>query len=119
MSVEAATYDDRGAPNSKKVSVSFTLGFTAQGRRLASGSYRPEIEKLLELENAVGDAAVGHFRWYDNPAEGSPNPSDAHEGFGIATVTRQNTGNDQVAGWTVNIAGQGRPTRIENPALDD
>lgn len=117
VTVDAATYDDKGAPNAPKVSESWTLGFTVQGRRLESGLYRPEVEKLLELHGpeSVGDAAAGHFRWYDNPATGAPNENDAFEGEGTVQVTRATTGNAEVGGWSVTITGQGRRRRITNP----
>ena len=93
-------------------------GFTVQVQRQANGAYLPEVEKLLALGGpaAVGNAATGHFRWYDNPNGQTPNPLEAFSGFGTVQVTRQNTGNDQIAGYTVTITGQGRRTQITNPS---
>src|SRR4051812_6119486 len=82
---DAATYDDDGAPNQQKTSESWTLGFTIQQQRVATtGAYLPEVEALLALTHptAVGADAIGHFRWYDDPAglDVDPNPDDAFEG---------------------------------------
>ncbi|MEN1976996.1 phage tail tube protein [Cellulomonas olei] len=119
---DGATYDDNGAPHPIKTSESWTLGFTAQGHRLpTTGLYLPEVEKLLELAgpDSVGNAASGQFRWYDDPSDHVPNPNEAYEGDGTVAVTRQNTGNDQIAGWTVTVTGQGRRRKIANPAAED
>jgi hypothetical protein len=115
---DAATYDDKGAPNAVKSSESWTLGFTIQQHRLASGEYLPEVEALLALTkpDAVGQLATGTFRWYDKPASGTPHPDEAYEGDGTVTMARQQTGNDQIGGWTVTITGQGRRREIDNPA---
>lgn len=115
---DAATYDDDGAPNQVKTSESWTLSFTVQQHRLADGSYLPEVEALLAatLPTATGEAAVVHVRWYDDPVTGTPNPDDAFEGVGTVQMTRQQTGNDQIGGWSVTITGQGRRTKIANPA---
>lgn len=118
LTQDAATYDDNGAPHPVKYSESWTLGFTVQQHRQADGSFLPEVEGLLDLTrpDAVGNAAVGHFRWYDDPVEGTPNEDEAYEGYGTVQANRQQTGNDQIGGWTVTITGQGRRTQIANPA---
>ncbi len=120
---DGATYDDNGAPHPIKTSESWTLGFTVQLHRLPdTGLYLPEVEKLLELAGpeSVGNAAAGQFRWYDDPASGAvPNPGEAFEGDGTVAVTRQNTGNDQIAGLTVTVTGQGRRRKIANPVTED
>jgi hypothetical protein len=115
---DGATYDDNGAPHPIKTSESWTLGCTIQLHRLTSGLFLPEVEKLLELAGpeAVGNAASGHFRWYDDPVDHEPNPNEAYEGRGTVAITRQNTGNDQIGGLTVTITGQGRRKRITNPS---
>jgi len=115
---DGATYDDDGAPHPIKTSESWTLGLTVQLHRQADGTFLPEVEKLLALAGpeAVGNAATGHFRWYDDPTGWEPNPDEAYEGRGTVAVTRQNTGNDQIAGLTVTVTGQGRRTRISNPS---
>jgi hypothetical protein len=120
---DGATYDDKGAPNQKKTSESWTLAGTIQGHRLpTSGLFLPEVERMLELAGpeAVGNAATGHFRWYDNPADAVPNPNEAYEGDGTVQMNRQNTGNDQISGWSFTITGQGRRRRLAtNPAAED
>ena len=118
VNVDAATYDDKGAPNNKKVSEAPALSFTIQGRRDPdTGLFEPEVEALLTLTgpDAVGDDATGEFRYYDNPAAGEPNPNFAFEMDGTVEMTRNKTGNNEVAEWAVTISGQGRRRQITNP----
>lgn len=118
---DAATYDDLGSPNQVKLSESWSLAFTVQGQRLKEGGYLPEVEALLALTrpSAVGQASTGKFRWYDKPAEGKPNPDDAFEGDGSVQMNRLQTGNDQIAGWSITVTGQGRRRQITNPYPPD
>lgn len=115
---DAATYEDKGSPNQVKLSESWTLGFTVQVHRI-EGGFLPEVEKLLQLNgpDAVGNAATGHFRWYDNPAGAgaAPSDNDAFEGYGTVQVNRGQTGNDQIGVWQVTVTGQGRRIKITNP----
>ena len=115
---DAATYGDDGAPHPVKLSESWTLGFTVQQHRQADGSFLPEVEKLLDLgaPDAVGSAASCLFRWYDDPVDQNPNPDEAYQGTGTVQITRQQTGNDDIGGWSVTVTGQGRRTRIANPS---
>lgn len=115
---EAGTYDDRGAPNPVKTSESWTLAFTVQQHRTADGTFLPEMEAILALNepDAVGNAATGTFRWYDNPADGTPNANEAYEGDGTVQVTRGNTGNTGIGSWNVTVTGRGRRRKIANPA---
>lgn len=117
VTTDAATYDDLGSPNEAKLSESWTADATVQQHRLADGSYLPEVEVLLALTkpDAVGNAAVGRFRWYDKPAAGPANPDDAYEGLATVTVNRGNTDNQGVGSWTVTLTGKGRRIQIENP----
>lgn len=117
---DAATYDDLGAPNMVKTSESWTLSFTVQQHRTSTGEYLPEMEAILALvdPDAVGNAATGTFRWYDNPAAGTPNPDEAYEGDGTVQVTRAQTGNDAIGAWNVTVTGQGRRRKIANPAAE-
>lgn len=116
---DAATYDDLGSPNAVKLSESWTLAFTIQQHRTSDGQFLPEVEALLALSkpNAVGNLARGTFRWYDKPASGDPHPDEAYEGDGTVQINRQQTGNDQIGGWSVTITGQGRRRQITNPML--
>lgn len=118
---DAATYDDKGAPNEVKLSESWTLGFTVQQHRQSDGTYLPEVEKLLELSrpDAVGNAATGRFRWYDYPNQGTPNPDEAYEGDATVAVNRGQTGNASIGGWSVTLTGRGRRRSIPNPATDE
>lgn len=117
VTVEAATYDDLGSPNSPKIGENWTLGFQVQQQRLASGSFTEEVEALLALAepDAVGELAFGRFRWYDKPADGTPNPDHAFEGEGTVQITRAQTGNAEIGSWTVSITGRGRRKKIANP----
>lgn len=114
---DAATYDDKGSPNAPKIGESWTLGFQVQQQRLPDGKFTEEVEALLALTepDAVGELAAGKFRWYDKPAEGTPNPDHAFEGVGTVQVNRAQTGNDQIGSWAVSITGRGRRTKITNP----
>jgi hypothetical protein len=114
---DAATYDDLGAPHEVKLSESWTGSGSLQGHRLSDGKYLPEVEALLALTkpNAVGKTAIGTFRWYDKPQDGTPNPSDAYEGDATVKMTRGETGNDGIASWNFELKGVGRRRQIENP----
>lgn len=117
---DAATYDDNGAPHPVKTSESWTLSFTVQAQRLQDGSglYLPEVEAMLAatLPTSTGVNASRQFRWYDDPAVGTPNPNVAFSGIGTVKMDRLTTGNDDIGGWTVTVTGQGRRTQITNPS---
>lgn len=118
ITTEAATYDDKGSPNAPKIGESWALNFQVQVQRHpVSGLYLPEVEYLMDLAapDAVGNAAIGDFRWYDKPRAGEPNPDDAYQGRGTVQISRGQTGNDGVGQWTVAITGLGPRTRITNP----
>ncbi len=66
--------------------------------------------------DATGTLATREFRWYDDPVDQDPNPDEAYQGTGTVKMTRQNTGNDDLAGWNVEITGVGRRTHIANPS---
>lgn len=119
---DGATYDDMGAPHPVKTGESWTLDFTVQARRQANGQFLPEVEALLEATrpDAVGELATREFRWYDDPRGGAtPNPDEAYQGVGEVQMTRQNTGNDDLGGWSVTVTGQGRRQHIANPLSED
>lgn len=118
ITTEAATYDDKGSPNAPKIGESWTLNFQVQVQRHPkTGLYLPEVEALMDLADpdAVGNKAIGTFRWYDKPRDGEPNPDDAYQGLGTVQISRGQTGNDGVGQWTVAITGLGPRTRIQNP----
>ena len=112
VTTDRASYDDLGSPNE-----SWTLGFSALAFRGSDGTYQPEIEKLMALTapDVVGQAAVGHFRWYDKPATGTPNENDAFEGFATVTLNRGSTDNASGGSWSVTLTGKGRRKQIVNP----
>ena len=111
------TYDDLGSANDTKISESWTASLTVQQHRLADGKYLPEVEALKALtEPGVnGQAAVGTFRWYDKPAEGTANPDDAYEGDATVQFERGETGADGIGSWNVTLTGKGRRRKIANP----
>lgn len=117
VTADAATYDDKGAPNEVKLSESWSLAFTIQQHRNQDGSYLDEVEALLDLAapDATGESATGKFRWYDKPAVGDPNSDDAYEGFASVQIDRGQTDNNTIGGWAVTLTGRGRRTRITNP----
>lgn len=117
VTTDRASYDDLGSPNESKISESWTLGFSALAFRGSDGKYLPEIEKLMALTapDVVGQAAVGQFRWYDKPADGTPNPKDAFEGFATVTLNRGSTDNASGGSWSVTLTGKGRRKQIVNP----
>lgn len=117
VTAEAGTYDDLGSPNQAVLSESWTMTFNVQQHRYADGKYFEEVERLLALTqpDAVGEDAVGTFRWYDKPAEGTPNPGDAFEGEATVKMTRAQTDNAGIGGWSVTLTGVGRRRQITNP----
>lgn len=114
---DAATYDDLGSPHDVKLSESWSISFNVQQHRLADGKYLPEVEALMLLTkpDAVGNRAVGTFRWYDKPAEETANKDDAYEGEATVTMNRAETANDGIGAWSVTLNGVGRRRQIENP----
>jgi hypothetical protein len=117
VTASAQTYDDFGAPNDQKTSEAWTLAFSIQVNRLASGAYAPEVEQLKTYTepSAIGTLASAHVRWYDKPASGTANSGDAYEGYGTVSIERGNTDTSGVGTWNVTITGQGARTKIVNP----
>lgn len=119
VNIDAATYEDRGSTNEQKVSESWALAFYVQDIINENGEPMEEVKKLEELSgpDATGTKAVGHFRWYDAPFQGSRPAvkNRAWEGFGTVSMTRAETGNQGVAGWNVEVKGKGRRKAIVNP----
>lgn len=120
LTEDGATYDDKGSPHPVRTGESWIINTTIQQHRLSTGDYLPEVEALKALTepDARGSAAVGHFRWYDNPASGEPNEDDAYEGRGTVQINRGQTGNTGIGAWSVTITGQGPRTQITNPLSD-
>lgn len=119
VTIEAATYEDRGAPNNQKISEQWSLSFYVQDVIGETGAPLDEVAALEKLEapDATGSKAIGHFRWYDAPFAGSRKAVKARawEGYGTVKLTRAETGNQGVGGWNVEITGQGRRKAIDNP----
>lgn len=117
VTADATTYDDKGSPNQRKLSESWTANFNVQQHRLASGSYLPEVELLKSFTepDVNGNAAVAKFRWYDKPADGTANADDAYEGEATVQFNRGETGNDGIGSWAVTLTGVGRRKQIANP----
>ncbi|MDF2554129.1 MAG: hypothetical protein K0R60_24 [Microbacterium sp.] len=116
---DAQTYDDQGSPNSDVTGWGWGLGFNVQvNRSLTTGLYLPEVEYLLSKTRplAVGELAVGDFRWYHKPAVGTPNPTDAGRGLATVAKTRQNTGpNGEIEMLGFTLTGKGSYEPIANP----
>lgn len=114
----AQTYDDFGADNQSRTAENWALALDVLVNRLSStGLYTPEVEALKALTepDALGDLAIGHFRWYDKPAAGPANPGDAYEGYATVALDRKNSGNADVGTWGVSLTGVGKRVKIVNP----
>jgi len=114
---DGQTYDDLGADHPIKVGESWTLTLEIQHQRLTDGKYLPEVEafKAATEPDALGNKAPVHVRWYDKPATGKANPDDAYEGFGTVSITRSQTGTNDIGGWNITVTGQGPRKKIKNP----
>jgi hypothetical protein len=117
---DAQTYDDLGAINQDVTGWSWALAFNQQVHRSqTTGLYLPETEYLLARAghpDAKGADAVAHVRWYHKPETGTPNPSEAFEGFGTVAKTRQNVGpNGEIDVYGFSLTGKGPKTPITNP----
>lgn len=113
---DAATYDDRGAPNEDVSGRGFAASFTVQGNRsLTTGIYLPELEAILAAAKTKGESAVLDVRYYHKPDVGAANPTDAGRALVTVEASRANTGNADIETYTVNLAGKGEVTPIANP----
>lgn len=76
----APTYDDKGADTTVVVGETWSLTFAVQGHRAKNGGYLDEVEALMKLTepDATGSKAIGHFMWFDKPANAdTPKANDA------------------------------------------
>lgn len=116
---DAATYDDKGSPNSDVSAWSFSLAFSVYVNHSATtGALPPELAALFtRYGDKIGNDAVAHVRWYHKPGDGStPDPTDAFEGNVTVAIVRGNTGPDGTNEmWNVTLTGKGYATRITNP----
>ncbi|WP_104084247.1 phage tail tube protein [Cryobacterium sp. Y11] len=116
---DSQTYDDRGTPNSDVTAWSMNLAFNAQvNRNVSTGLYLPEIEAVLARTgpDAIGESAVLEARWYHKPAVGTPNPTDAGQGFFTVIPTRQNSGPaGEIEVIAIALTGKGEYEKITNP----
>lgn len=116
---DAQTYDDFGSSNADKTGEDWTLGFSVLGNRLAStGEFLPEVQAIIDTTkpSAKGEDAVLHIRYYHKPESGTPDPTDAYEGFATVAVSRANAGADgAVERLTVTLTGKGPRKEITNP----
>lgn len=113
---DAATYDDRGAPNEDISGRGFATAFTVQANRsVTTGLYLPEVEAIVTASRSKGEAAVLDVRFYHKPEAGTPHPTDAGRAFVTVEATRQNTGNAEIDVISVSLAGKGEYEPIENP----
>jgi hypothetical protein len=118
-SQDAQTYDDRGAQNSDITGWAINLAFVAQVNRiLSTGLYLPEVEAILARTGpqAKGELAVIEARWYHKPELGTPNPTDAGQGFFTVSAQRQNTGPaGEIEQLAITLTGKGEYWKIANP----
>ena len=116
---DAQTYDDFGSSNADKVGEDWTLSFNVLGNRSATtGEFLPEVQAIIDTTkpSAKGEDAVLHIRYYHKPESGTPDPSDAYEGFATVAVSRANAGADgAVERLSVTLTGKGPRKEIENP----
>lgn len=112
--IDGATYDDLGNDHPINVGETTQLDFYVQQQRLSDGKYMPEVEALLLAARTPGASIP--VRWYDNPAEATPNPDDAFESVATVQVQRAQTGNADLGGWNFTLKIQGKRTKITNPA---
>ncbi len=118
-SQDAQTYDDRGAQNSDITGWAINLAFVAQVNRiLSTGLYLREVEAILARTGpeAKGELAVIEARWYHKPEIGTPNPTDAGQGFFTVSAQRQNTGPaGEIEQLAITLTGKGEYWKIANP----
>ena len=113
---DGATYEDLGNDHPINVGETTQLDFFVQQHRLADGKYFPEVEVLLEAARTPGASIP--VRWYDKPANGIPNPTDAFDGVASVGVQRAQIGNAEIGGWNFTLKIQGERGQIANPAAD-
>lgn len=109
---DVTTYANHGSDNQTKTGESFTAAFDVQAIRDATGEFQPELLALLALSapETRGDAAVGHFRYYDELGA-----SYAFEFTGTVQDTRKNTGNSDPSVFSFSITSKGDRKSIANP----
>lgn len=116
---DAQTYDDFGSSNADKVGEDWTLSFNVLGNRSATtGEFLPEVQAIIDTTkpSAKGEDAVLHIRYYHKPESGTPDPTDAYEGFATVAVSRANAGADgAVERLSVTLTGKGPRKEITNP----
>lgn len=116
---DAQTYDDFGSSNADKVGEDWGASFNVLGNRSATtGKFLPEVEAIMAATrpSAKGEAAVLHVRYYHKPESGTPDPTDAYEGYATVAVSRANTGADgAVERLSVTLTGKGPRIEIVNP----
>ena len=111
--IDGATYADKGNDHPISVGETTQLDFYVQQHRLADGKYLPEVEALLLAARTPGASIP--VRWYDDPAEGTPNPTDAFEAVATVTAARAQSGNADEGGWNFTLKIHGARQQITNP----
>lgn len=112
--MDGATYEDQGSDHPVNVGETGQLDMFVQQHRLSDGKYLPEMEAILAAAKTPGASLP--IRWYDKPAEGTPNPTEAYEATATFGVQRAQTGNAEIGGWNVTAKIQGKRKQIANPA---
>lgn len=117
-SIDVATYDDEGADHPLIIGKSWSVSFSLLKLQGDDGLYQPEFKYLYDLatlKEKIGTAGQAEIRWYNKPAEGTPNPTDAFQGTGTVSVARANTGASDSDKYTFTITGQSAAEQIANP----
>lgn len=111
---DTATYANHGNEAMSKTGETFTASFDVLAVRDSAGEFQAELLALLALSapETRGQAAVGHFRYYDEMGA-----SYAFEFSGTVQDTRKNTGNADPAFFSFTITGKGERKTIVNPNI--
>ncbi|MDK6240167.1 hypothetical protein QP400_00425 [Winkia sp. UMB3158] len=114
---DAATYDDLGADHPINVGDKWSVDLEVRQYRLPDGSYLPEIEKFRNaaMPGKRGKEATVHVRYYDKPAGGPGNPTEAYEGLVTVKFNRGADGVADIGGHSIKCKGLGPRTPIKNP----
>jgi len=115
------TFEDAGAPNQGVTGVGHVIAITMDTPRdEVTGARLPEYTKLRTAASSPDPGNTVHIRWYDKPRTAglAPDPDDAWEGYASVDETWTNTdATGQVRASAFTLTGQGRATKIANPAV--
>lgn len=109
---DATTYDDEGQTRQVKTSAEWSIEFTINRYRDATGLFMPEAEKLRKAGDpeSFGEDAFVHVRWYDKLGA-----DEAYEGTAYVQWERAESAADALGKAGVTLTGYGPLTAIANP----